>query len=255
MIIKAQDPLLKYVTLVCLIHLLFLTILYLTQFWGDGLSLWKGKQIQLVQSSIRVDLVAMPKFTLRELRQMQIPPAASEQSQGQQKLPPSAESRSSDQGPSFLDKIKQFSRKKVQVKKTSKKTHNKVRRKQGRGENRELDKLILAGNKLSTGVALTGNINNEELTELRRYMESLPQFVRPHWVLPSYLKEQELKCRIQIFIGRGGKLLKSNIIESSGDSQYDNYAQEALEKAQFPVPNDSLLKELVKGVAVLGFPL
>ena len=118
-----------------------------------------------------------------------------------------------------------------------------------------MGKLILAGNKLSAGASFTGDVSNESLSELQQYMELLPQFVRPHWVLPGFLKDQVLRCRIQIFIGKGGKLLRAIVVESSGDAQYDDYALQAVHKAQFPGPSESLLKSLVRGVAVLGFPL
>ena len=115
--------------------------------------------------------------------------------------------------------------------------------------------MILAGNKLSSGTAFTGELSSGQLTQLRRYMESLPRFVRPHWVLPSYLKEQELRCRIRVFIGKGGKLLKTKIVESSGDVEYDSYALRAIARAELPSPDESLAKELVSGVVILGFPL
>ena len=248
--IKAGDPLYKYFSLTFLGHLLLFLTFYLFSFVSDRVLDRKSKKLIIIQSSVRVDVVGMPKFTLKELRQMNVAGPLGKGTGGKKSdVPILREKKSSS---SFLDKIKAFSKKRVARKKSAKK-ERKFR--QNARDEKSLSKLILAGNKLSKGSSLTGKINSEELSELRRYMESLPQYVRPHWVLPSYLREKDLQCRIQIFIGREGKLLKSVLIKSSGDDQYDHYALDAVEKTQFPTPKDSFLKELVQGVVVLGFPL
>ena len=252
--LKGDDPLYKYCVFVCLAHGAVLIGIYLMGVVSDQVLSLKGKKLETIQSSVRVDVVAMPKFTQRELQQMKVWDQQSSKEEGGGAKAAGEEVLKEKSGPSFLDQIKKLSKKKVKVKRPSQGKSN--RNSESNAEERKkLGKLILAGNKLSAGTALTGDINTGELSELRRYMESLPQFVRPHWTLPSYLKEQDLQCRIRIFIGRGGKLLQSRIVESSGDAQYDKYALQAIRRTQFPTPAEAILKELVRGVVVLGFPL
>ena len=246
--LRGSDPLYKYFGRVLGGHVLFFLIIYLFGYLGDGIFSWKSRQFKLIQSSVKVDIVAMPQFTQRELQQMGIPKVKGmAKNSSTQQADQTALKQKSDM--SFIEKIKQFSKKKVKVKRF-KRSKNRTNT-----QEKKLGKLILAGNKLSSGMSLTGNVNSKELSELRLYMESLPQLVRPHWILPSYLKEQNLQCRIRIFIGKGGKLLKATLVESSGDLQYDDYALQAIQKTQFPTPKHGLLKELVQGVVVLGFPL
>ena len=252
--LKGDDPLSKYMAFILLAHLSFFVLLYLLGHLKGGFFPWKKAPLKVLQSSVKVDVVGMPKFTLKELRQMGV---------GMESPKGKAASRKEGvvsigkkkSAPSFLDKIKKFSKKKVKVKK------EKTKKGAGSGARREerlekaLGGLVVAGNKLSKGPSLVGDVNTEDLSELRLYMESLPQFVRPHWILPSYLKESEKKCRVRIFIGKGGKLLKSAIVESSGDPQYDDYALAAVQRTQFPAPDPNLVRELAAGVVVLGFPL
>ena len=243
--LRGGDPLSRYFVRVFTGHLLVFLVLFLIHRLTGQLFVWQGKDFQVIQSSVKVDVVAMPKFTLRELRKMALPDINAVEGKG---ISRQAVESGGESELSFLAKIKKFSQKKVKVKKYA-------RSNKANAKNNRLGKLILAGNKLSAGASFTGDVNNESLSELQRYMESLPQFVRPYWVLPGFLKDQVLRCRIQIFIGKGGKLLRAMVVESSGDAQYDDYALQAVHKAQFPEPSESLLKSLVRGVAVLGFPL
>ncbi|MCY4643288.1 MAG: TonB family protein [Bacteriovoracales bacterium] len=242
---RGDDPLYKYMALIFLAHLSFFAAFYLLGSLKSSFFLWKKNSLKVVQSSVRVDVVGMPKFTLKELRQM----GALADSSGKGAV--SVGKKKSV--PSFLDKIKNFSKKTVKVKKV--KTKKGARGSRKTRLEKDLGGLVVAGNKLSKGPSLVGDVNTKDLSKLHLYMESLPQFVRPHWILPSYLKESEKKCRIQIFIGKEGKLLKSAVMESSGDPQYDNYALAAIQRTQFPVPEPDLVAELASGVVVLGFPL
>ena len=246
--LRGGDPLTRYFGRVLAAHFFFFLVIYLSFFLEDRDFFRKAKRHKVIQSSIKVDVVAMPKLTLRELKQMgiqDIKVKSDSSKQGDK----GALQRKSNTSLSFLKKIKQFSKKKLKVRRSGRK------KKRADSQDEKLGKLILAGNKLSSGVSLTGHVNSNELSELRLYMESLPRFIRPHWVLPSYLKEKGLQCRVRIFIAKGGRLLQAKVVESSGDPQYDSYALRAIQKAQLPVPKDELLEELVQGMVVLGFPL
>ena len=245
--VEGGGPLSKYFSRVLAAHIFLFFAAYLSFFLGHKVFFWKTKSLKVIQSSIKVDVVGMPKWTLRELKQMEMGNIKKDMGHSSKKV--DKEIPESQSSSLFFNKIKQFSRKKIKVKRSASTARkDKIREK-------KLGKLILAGNKLSSGASLTGDTNSKELSELRLYMESLPLFIRPHWILPSYLKEKELQCRIRIFIAKGGRLLKATVVESSGDTQYDNHALGAIRRAQLPVPKDELLEALVQGVVVLGFSI
>ena len=120
---------------------------------------------------------------------------------------------------------------------------------------RELQQLILAGNKLSKGSSLTGG-SGDSGDAFTQYISSLPDMIRPRWKLPSYLIDQNLKCRIRIFLNPTGRLLRAEIYESSGNSEYDRRALEAVKgTSPFPELAESFKSRGINGDIVLGFPL
>ena len=118
-----------------------------------------------------------------------------------------------------------------------------------------VETLLLQGNKLSKGTGIVGDgIAATETFAL--YLGKLPMIVRPHWILPSYLLDKDLKCRIRIYLSENGKLLRSNIFETSGNIEYDNKALLAVKKASpFPELAENIKKRGIDGDIVLGFPL
>ena len=122
---------------------------------------------------------------------------------------------------------------------------------------KQLNKLILEGNKISKGSSLTGvQVTQNNYGAFENYIVTLPDHVRPYWKLPSYLMDKDYKCRIQVFINAAGDLVRSSLIESSGDSEYDNKAMQAVkDSAPFPRPDASIVSRLIQGEVILGFPL
>ncbi len=115
---------------------------------------------------------------------------------------------------------------------------------------------MIQGNKISEGVSLTGSGASASNGEFERYVDSLPNFIRPHWRLPSYLLGKELRCRIRVYISEDGRLLRAIIHESSGEEEYDNKAIEAVKSASpFPGLGKEYAKRGVDGEILLGFPL
>ena len=120
----------------------------------------------------------------------------------------------------------------------------------------EMKQLLLAGNKVQTGMQLQGEENHQELTEFDRYVLELTEKIRFHWKLPSYLKDQTLKCRIRLFINAEGQVQVAKVIESSGNEEYDNWAMKSInDAAPFKMPSKNILPELLRGKFVLGYPL
>lgn len=246
-----------------------------------GLSYWhweKGEQqkkvnIKLVQSAVRVDVVSMPKLTFQELKALQ---KAGVTAGSRPKVEPEPVAKTKpapvpDTGkefikdndklkkkPSFSELMKKYSKTKVNEK--AKPTKKTVSRPKNDGfDSKTLSKLqglINRGNKVSNGQALVGAGDNANLTELQAYATQVSNLVRPHWKLPSYLVDKELQCRIKIYIDERGKLVRSEVFESSGEAEYDSRALKAVKQASpFPAPESLISVRTVRGDILLGFPL
>ena len=122
---------------------------------------------------------------------------------------------------------------------------------------RELQKLIIAGNKVSKGSSLTGEvISDKEASEFNNYINKLPEIIRPFWQLPSYLKEQNLQCRIVLYLSSDGSIIKTTILETSGNDDYDLRALKSIQAAApFPLVTPEIVDRVKSGEIVLGFPL
>ena len=238
-----------------------------------SLSVLEKENIRLAQASVRVDVVAMPKFTIKELKAMaeqeEVAPAPSEDNnvaKVEEEKDKGDEYLQEKKKQDFMSMLKDISKKKVdQVKAPKKKVGKLLDRNSighgnpnslGKAARGRLDKLVLAGNQLSTGTALVGEGSTELQSTLDRYASSLPDFVRPRWKLPSYLLNKDLTCRLKLFLSQNGELLKVEIYESSGDSEYDARALQAVNgSAPFPALPTEIKNFGSRGAIVLGFPL
>ena len=210
----------------------------------------KAFNLKLVEGSVRVDVVDMPKITLQELKKL---PSVS------QRIKDTVPAQGVGDGGIELEQptgegslaifLKKLSRGKMES--TPK---QKTKRKNWQKDRKALRQLVLAGNKISAGRALTGKAGKES-SVFEAYLEGIPELVRTHWSLPSYLGNSELKCRIRIYLNKEGKLLKSEIYESSGNEEYDAIALDAVKRTSFPVPDESFRRDVAQGNIVLGFPL
>ncbi len=261
---RYTDPLSKYILYVLLGFVVIGVSLYLLSIKFGRVSLEENINLKVIQSSVRVDVVGMPKFTLKELRNMETVQTSTESvettntqaSDDSDIVKLQDESKKEEIKPStdFLSKIKSLSKqKKIEIKK-EKKSNDET--KKNTVNLNKLNDLILEGNKVSSGTAIAGKQAQEDLTLLERYLSKIPQYVKPHWKLPSYLKEKpDLRCRIRIFINSKGKIFKTDVIEASEEPEYDAMALAAISKTTLPAPSGAVLESLLKGVAVLGFPL
>lgn len=148
---------------------------------------------------------------------------------------------------SFLNLVSNYSAKKVDKKERG--------NKEGVG-NKNLASLVIEGNRVSKGSALVGDFSDDQNSEFSSYVQALPDRIRQHWKLPSFLLEKELQCRIKIYLSANGDLLKLEIHESSGVGEYDQKAEEAIRKAApFSKPSETVAARLTSSGIILGFPL
>jgi colicin import membrane protein len=199
--------------------------------------------VEVIKASVRVDVVAMPKMSIQELKKMTMEDVTDE---------PSEEGRSEKEDIKPEDLVEE-----VKVKKKSFTSlladyskKDVIKKKPG------TTGVELAGNKTSSGAAIVGDRSDGPGSPFSIYVQGLPDIIRPRWTLPSFLKDQNLQCRIKIFISATGQLLRTEVYESSGNDDYDQRAIAAIKRsAPFPVPEKDAAKFLaVKGL-ILGFPL
>lgn len=214
----------------------------------------EAKKLQIVRSAIRVDVVEMPRLTVQELKKTPTT-KMDENAKLDNEVAPVIE-KGEAQGPeesvelaSLLNKLssKQVDR---PVKKAEKK------QKISSDLRKELGKIVVAGNKVSKGVSVVDDSPSENLDDLNRYAAQLPSYIRPFWKLPSYLMREELQARVRVYIDRNGSLIKADIYQSSGKSEFDQRAIKAVRSVSgFPRPDESIISRLAAGDVILGFPL
>jgi outer membrane biosynthesis protein TonB len=218
--------------------------------------------VEIIHSAVRVDVVGMPKFTVQELKalqkeaNLQAEPLEVKGSKEETKTDAEdvikkddlvVQEASKKKKTSFLNMISDYSNKKVSIK--DKKQGSK------QGENSDLKSLILEGNRLSKGSALVGDYSDESNSAFSAYVQTLPGIVRPLWKLPSYLKEQDLRCKIALYLSPMGAVLKTELIESSGHADFDARAEKAARDASYPKPSPEVAARLSNAGIILRFPL
>jgi colicin import membrane protein len=235
------------------------------------------KNLELIQASVRVDMVAMPTQTLNELKNLS---SGVEEAQKEEKtevanvaekvvtkVEPKEEPVVKDTTPDtteafqeaqtakkrkdFLSKLKTIGNKKVESTGTQKTDKGLYGDKES-----ALKNLVLSGNKLSKGTAMYGDGAAGDLTAFQAYASRLPDLVRPHWKLPSFLMDKNLKCRVRVWLNPNGEVARAVVYQSSGDNEYDQRAVEAVKAAApFPALKEEFGKRAQNGDILLGFPL
>lgn len=220
------------------------------------------KDLNIIQSSVRVDVVAMPKFTVQELKKMQVAPAPSEEVKEDAPTPKEEPAPVKEDEVTFKKKGKKKIDLKNLLSNIGKKSNSNSKKKKTKKANdlskhsKQLRSLVLEGNKVSQGTNVVGDSLAQDSGKFTTYVSSLPNFVRPFWKLPTYLIDRDLKCRIRIFIAANGKILKADIFESSGVDEFDQKALAALGQVKsLPAPESEILPRVAGGEVVLGFPL
>jgi colicin import membrane protein len=239
----------------------------------------RDKNLELIHASVRVDMVAMPTQTLNELKNLS---SGVEEAQKEEKTEivkeaekvvvkeePKEEPKVVDKTPddteafqeaqaakkrqNFLSKLKTIGNKKVEAPKEN--TQKADKGLYGEKES-ALKNLVLSGNKLNKGSAMYGDGSAVELTAYQAYKSRLSDFVRPHWKLPSFLADRNLKCRIRVWLNKNGEVIRTEIYQSSTEPEFDQRAIDAI-KAAAPVPaiSDTFGTGAMNGDILLGFPL
>lgn len=214
----------------------------------------KNENVELINSAVRVDIVDMPKLTVQELKKIKYVPPSPVEVQKVDKEPQKVNETSKVE-------FKKVSKNKVDLTNllsnlSQKNLPQKKVKKPNKMDQKVLRSLILEGNKVSKGSSVVGDKTAVSEQAFVAYLQGLPQAIRPNWKLPSYLLDQNLRCRIKIFIGSGGKLLKTQMYESSGVPEFDQKALSAVNlSAPYPAPPEDIRLRVSSGEVIIGFPL
>lgn len=228
------------------------------------------ENVKLVEASVRVDVVAMPKMTVKELQALQKqatqsgtgPAKKVEKKSAPAKVEKVADDsrapvlNDSKKAPSVSDILNRAASQKAEALPTGQQEEAREEGISKEARDR-LKSLVAAGNKISQGASISGAGNSaEQLTAFNSYISQLPELVRPNWRLPSYLMDKELRCRIRIYLSEDGDLMKAEIYESSGNEEYDQRALKAVRQSSpFPPLESSISSRAINGEILLGFPL
>jgi len=111
----------------------------------------------------------------------------------------------------------------------------------------------LAGNQLSSGSSILGEITDDEKS---RYNDAIVHRIRLHWVLPPWIARENLAAQVQMTLNTRGQLASLQFIHSSGNASFDQAIRKTIEESTpFPIPPDSLADSLLHEGILLGFPL
>jgi colicin import membrane protein len=237
------------------IHLAFIIIFFLfSRQILNVISKTDTSDLELIKASVKVDVVAMPKFTIQELKKLDDVPKVEEEASKKEVEPVAVQN---EVAPVInKDDLVQEKLEKVKKKKLSSLLSSYSKKEISKNKKDGENGIVLAGNKLSKGTALVGESSDAASSEFAGYVGELPDQIRKFWKIPGYLREQNLKCRIRLFLGLRGQVIKSEVFESSGVQEYDERAMAAISQAgPFSAPSSDVAKRLLSQGIILGFPL
>ncbi|MBP9674269.1 MAG: TonB C-terminal domain-containing protein [Bacteriovoracaceae bacterium] len=238
--------------------LLGLFFLFSHFYWKTGRSPINFKTLEKIETAIRVDVVAMPKLTLQELRTLKEATDSQPESLPAEKIEPSLASHKVNTSDfkveskfSKKDSVKLGALLKKTAGKKDKSTHSKKNT-----QTKKWEKIVYMGNQISKGSASVGQTATASQALFEAYLGTLPEQIKPYWKLPTHLLSQKLKCHIRLFISSQGEIIRTEIVVKSGDLDYDKRALQAIQMAS-PLlkPPEGIEKRLLSGDIVLGFPL
>jgi colicin import membrane protein len=208
-----------------------------------------------LESAIRVDIVGLPDKAINLPKPADSPAkeASAPPPPTSKDLPPIETTRPAPpQPPPVVLKPQQPDLKKTDPKKQSREQDAALRRLQALSKlesQAKADAAIKAlratneaqaavrGNQVSKGNSLSG------LTRLdhSRYLDDLEARIKGNWRPPKFLSSSKLRVRVVLLIDKAGSILKRSIVQSSGNSVFDESALQAIAASEpLPMPPDTL---------------
>ena len=104
-------------------------------------------------------------------------------------------------------------------------------------------------------IAAGSQVSGLDKIEAASYIQQLDAGIKDAWTLPQWLVSKKLRAQVLVKFNVSGQIISTQITSSSGNSTYDNYCIQAVNKAApFPkVPAKFAEKFSIDGI-VVGFP-
>ena len=202
--------------------------------WNFFLFFKKDKEIDL-EKSLRVDLVALPDILAKDTRLAPRLPKVSRS----QKISDRRRQKKINVDKDFA---KLLQRKRYEKRQAILKTVQK-------GKDR--DALLVKGNVLSLGTHLRG----VDKIKYDRYLDEIDLLMKREFLLPEWLKEKNLQAQVKIKVNVAGRVVEKKIIQSSGNTEYDQLILRVVDNASpLPAPPYRFKKILLLKGLILGFP-
>lgn len=265
-----DDKTKKYFVSSIFFHILVLSILFFQKSINNFL--WEDSSPQEVSEIIKVDVVGLPKLTLKELEELkkaldqnpaekieninEVPPSVGQDDKNE-KNPEEIKNDASgentnDSGLSLIEKLSKESGAKFEK---STPSNNKNPSTSKGIKVKKLNNLLLEGNQISKGNSIKGRYQGD-VAQFDQYVLNLPNLIRPNWKLPSFLKEGEFQARIIVYINSEGRVIHFRFVSKSGNEDFDARAIKSINESQpFPLPNEEIKDRLLSEGVILGFPL
>ena len=117
----------------------------------------------------------------------------------------------------------------------------------------EMEEKQYTGSALSKGDSPEGEVVTD--FETVQYFTSVKAHINMYWSLPQELADKNLRTKIRTIINNEGIVLRGNIVESSGNEDFDARALEVLERASpLPKPPTKKIEKLLSKGVMLNFP-
>ncbi len=111
--------------------------------------------------------------------------------------------------------------------------------------------VTVKGNQLSQGNSLTG----VEKIDYNRYLSDLDMHIKKNWRLPEWLANKPLTAAVFIRFDERGQILEKKLLRSSGNSDFDKDALQAVvQSVPFPTPPENLINYFQSQGIELRFP-
>lgn len=206
---------------------------------------WFPSKDLIIQSAIRVDMVALPEKPKEKPAPAKSQPAPEKPTKPKTKpkVPQKVEKKPSPK----------FSQKKAieQLKAQAAIDEIAASLKEKSPDPKPSKPEEFKGNMISSGDSFSGLAR----VQFDDYYSQIKSHLRQHWDLPQWLADADLKAQATVSLDERGYVTAKQIISSSGNSVFDEIVLKAIEASSpFPAPPSRLSGALKQGALVLNFP-
>ncbi len=271
-----NDPYKKTFLTSALAHFTFLILALIVpqilQMVGVGPSYQEKFKKKEFKNAIRVDLVGLPTKKLIDLQK--VDPTEAVGKKVEEAPAPPAPSESAMILPDEQKKVEEAKAKELQNQKLKLKQESVAEKKKKRlselrasmkieqrrkemlkelseGEVADTGREILAGNIVSQGYSVTGDV----ASDMDVYQGHLKVHIRKSWNLPGWMQASNLSAKVLVKFAPNGRILSQVFLKNSGNSEFDSHVLRAIKEAEpFPKPPPSLEREVMEEGVELGYP-